>query len=126
MNRLASLSSLVLALAVACGAFGAHALRGKVPDTDLMIWEKAVLYHLIHGLACLVLALVLPPIVGERAAQRLIGLLLVSILVFAGSLYFLVLLNQRWLGMITPLGGSGFIIAWILLARALWKASPSR
>lgn len=121
MNRLASLSSLVVAIAVGCGAFGAHALRGSVPEPDLLIWEKAVLYHLVHGLACVILALALPGVLGSSTASRLIVLLLASILVFSGSLYLLVLLNQRWLGMITPVGGMGFIIAWIVLARLLWK-----
>lgn len=115
---------LLLALGVACGAFGAHALKDTVPPADLAIWEKAVLYHLVHSLAILVVA-GLPATVPIAAKNRISWILLLSILIFSGTLYGLVLSNQRWLGAITPIGGSGFILAWALLSIALMRAKKS-
>jgi uncharacterized membrane protein YgdD (TMEM256/DUF423 family) len=121
MRKLGALASIFLAVAVACGAFGAHALRDSVPASDLAIWEKAVLYHFIHGIGALFVALVVSPRISHRLALGICALFLVSICIFSGSLYLLVLLNQRWLGMITPLGGTGFIVAWLLLGAQLLK-----
>jgi len=115
---------LLLALGVACGAFGAHALKDTVPPADLAIWEKAVLYHLVHSLAILVIA-ALPTTVPESTKHRISWILLLSVLIFSGTLYGLVLSNQRWFGAITPIGGSGFILAWTLLSIALIRTKKS-
>ncbi len=98
-------------LAVALGAFGAHALKGTLSShatTD--VWKTAVLYHFLHALALLVLA-ALPG--ASRAAS---GLFLAGIVIFSGSLYLLALTNVRWLGAITPLGGLCFLAGWLCLA----------
>ncbi len=121
MRKSAALSSLAMALAVACGAFGAHALRERIPSADLAIWEKAVLYHFVHAFAALFVATVVSTRIANRGMVRICNLFLVSTCIFSGSLYLLVLLNQRWLGMITPIGGLGFIVAWLALARQLWR-----
>jgi len=117
-EKLASLACIFMALAVACGAFGAHALRDSLSPHDLATWQTAVLYQLIHSLAAFVITIVQRE---ERALLRVSSLLLVSTVVFSGSLYLLVLLNQRWLGAVTPIGGVGFILSWLLLARILLK-----
>jgi len=111
-----------MALGVACGAFGAHALRDSLPPQDLLIWEKAVLYQLVHALAALCIASLPGLPLSEGSRRAVTWILLLSIVVFSGTLYVLVLANMRWLGMITPLGGSGFIAAWLLLAYQLLKA----
>lgn len=120
--RLGSLAAVSMLLAVACGAFGAHALRDYLSMQDMAIWEKAVLYQLAHSLAALVAALVGPLYLPTARAQLLSVMFLISIAVFSGSLYLLVLLNVRWLGMITPLGGMGFMVTWALFARFLWAS----
>lgn len=120
----AAAAAACMAIGVACGAFGAHALRDAVSPGDLQIWEKAVLYQLVHALAALVVVLAPAQLIATRAQRRVSTLLLLSILVFSGSLYVLVLSGQRWLGMITPLGGTGFIVAWLLLAFQLLKRAP--
>jgi uncharacterized membrane protein YgdD (TMEM256/DUF423 family) len=119
MLTLPTLACISLALSVACGAFGAHGLRNLISPNDLEIWEKAVLYQMVHSVGALFLALCNhPSLKGEKGRQ--IGiLLLLSTLIFSGSLYLLVLSQVRWLGAITPIGGTGFIIAWLLLARSL-------
>ncbi len=97
-------------LAVALGAFGAHALKATLQANDTTeVWKTAVLYHFLHALALLVLA-ALPA--ASRAAS---GLFIAGILIFSGSLYLLALTNIKWLGAITPLGGLLFLAGWICL-----------
>ncbi len=74
------------------------------------VWEKAVLYHFLHALALLVLAL---HEIGSRAPALLF---IAGIVLFSGSLYLLALTNVRWLGAITPLGGLCFLAGWAWLA----------
>ncbi len=120
----AAAAAAFMAIGVGCGAFGAHALRDIVAPGDLQIWEKAVLYQLVHGLAALVVVLAPVQLISLRAQRRISTLLLISILIFSGSLYALVLSGQRWLGMITPVGGTGFIVAWLLLVFQIVKRDP--
>jgi uncharacterized membrane protein YgdD (TMEM256/DUF423 family) len=99
-------------LAVALGAFGAHSLRSTLERHGMSdVWNKAVLYHFIHAIALLVLALY-----GtiNRGAW---WLLLVGILLFSGSLYVMALIPQArdWLGSVTPLGGLCFLAGWAWL-----------
>ncbi len=75
----------------------------------LEVWNKAVLYHFLHAVALMVLAL---PVTGNRAAYFLI---VAGIVFFSGSLYALALTNVRWLGALTPLGGLCFLAAWAWL-----------
>ena len=98
-------------LAVALGAFGAHSLKATLlAHETVSVWEKAVLYHFVHALALLVLAL---HGVGSRAPSILF---VAGIILFSGSLYLLALTNVRWLGAITPLGGLCFLAGWAWLA----------
>jgi uncharacterized membrane protein YgdD (TMEM256/DUF423 family) len=120
--KTASIAVVGMLLAVACGAFGAHALRDHLSPPDMAIWEKAVLYQLTHCLAVLVVALVGPLYIPACKTRFIATLFLTSVVIFSGSLYILVLTNTRWLGMITPLGGSGFMLAWGLLAVFLWRS----
>jgi uncharacterized membrane protein YgdD (TMEM256/DUF423 family) len=126
MKTLFSLASLSMAVGVACGAFGAHGLRGTIPDSDLLIWEKSVFYQLVHSLAILITINAAGTYLSERAARQISKLLLVGIVIFSGTLYGLVLTNVRWLGAITPLGGTSFICAWLILAAHSLKRSPGQ
>jgi uncharacterized membrane protein YgdD (TMEM256/DUF423 family) len=97
-------------LAVALGAFGAHSLRSTIEGHGMLeAWNKAVLYHFIHALALLFLAL-------YGAANRgAWWLLLAGIVLFSGSLYAMALTNAKWLGAVTPLGGLCFLAGWAWL-----------
>jgi len=98
-------------LAVALGAFGAHALKNTLQANAMSeVWNKAVLYHFIHAIALAVLA-VIPP--ASRAAA---ALFVAGIVLFSGSLYLLAWSNIKWLGAITPLGGLCFLAGWACLA----------
>jgi uncharacterized membrane protein YgdD (TMEM256/DUF423 family) len=103
-------------LAVALGAFGAHGLRSSLEARGMLdVWNKAVLYHFIHAIALLVLALF-----GtiNRSAW---WLLFAGIFVFSGSLYLMALTNLRWLGLVTPVGGLCFLAGWAWLIIAPTK-----
>jgi uncharacterized membrane protein YgdD (TMEM256/DUF423 family) len=97
-------------LGVVFGAFGAHALKSRVSPELLAVWHTGVLYHLIHALALLALALF------AKAAGADIrwggGFFLLGILLFSGSLYAMTLTGIRPLGAITPLGGLAFLSGW--------------
>ena len=105
--RLAAVSGF---LTVALGAFGAHSLKGLLDTHNTAaIWDKAVLYHRFHTLALFGLAL--RDTVNSGAAISF----LLGICLFSGSLYLLAVTNMRWLGAITPIGGAGFLVGWVLL-----------
>ncbi len=105
-------------LAVGLGAFGAHALKATLLTNDTTeVWKTAVLYHFIHALALLVLA-VLPA--ASRASS---SLFVAGIVLFSGSLYLLALTNVKWLGAITPLGGLCFLAGWLWLRRLRRRVS---
>lgn len=112
MNQLLFRIAAVLCfLAVALGAFGAHALKGTLAANGLTeVWNKAVLYHFLHAIALLVLASI------PGANRTASWLLLAGIIIFSGSLYVLALTNVRWLGAITPIGGLCFLAGWLTLA----------
>ena len=97
-------------LAVSLGAFGAHSLRSTLETHGMLdVWNKAVLYHFIHAIALLALALY------GTANRGACWLLFAGIFLFSGSLYLLALSNVRWLGAITPLGGLCFLAGWAWL-----------
>ncbi|MGA7275862.1 MAG: DUF423 domain-containing protein [Candidatus Udaeobacter sp.] len=100
-------------LAVALGAFGAHALRSTLETSGMLdVWNKAVLYHFIHAIALFALALYG---IANRGAW---WLFFAGIFLFSGSLYLMALTNIRWLGAITPVGGLCFLAGWAWLVIA--------
>ncbi len=106
-------------IAVAAGAFGAHALRGRLAPDLLAVFETGNRYQFYHALLlCLVGVLAAR---GPRAlALEASGwLLCAGTLLFSGSLYVLALSGQRWLGAVTPLGGLCFLGGWLAL---FWAA----
>ncbi len=109
-------------LAVIFGAFGAHALKARVTPDLLAVFQTGVQYHFYHALG-LILVGILAGVLAASGWTRAAGwLMLAGIVIFSGSLYLLVLTGQRWLGMITPIGGVAFILAWAALAVAVMKS----
>ncbi len=103
------------------GAFGAHAIKDKVSAADLEIWKTGVLYHLVHAVALLALALN----DKEGKFRTVCWLWIAGIAIFGGSLYALVLTQTKMLGAITPLGGLCLIIGWMMLGFKLLKPSAA-
>ncbi|HRF62669.1 MAG TPA: DUF423 domain-containing protein [Candidatus Competibacter sp.] len=117
-----TLGSVGMLLAVAMGAFGAHALKKTLTPDLMAIYETAVHYHVYHALGLIavgLLALHLPVTVLLRWAGVLMA---AGLVLFSGSLYALSLSGIRWLGAITPIGGTAFLAAWSLLAIAVMRA----
>jgi uncharacterized membrane protein YgdD (TMEM256/DUF423 family) len=111
------IGSVLMAAAVAAGAFGAHGLRSKLDAYSMSVYEKAVFYHFVHALGILCIAILArTSTITTSGANRTAGLLLLGICVFSGSLYALALTGSRILGAITPIGGVAFIAGWLLLA----------
>ena len=104
-------------LAVAFGAFGAHALRTRLPPDRLEVFETGVRSQMYHALALLFIALGLARVDGW--VMRGAGWLFIAgIVLFSGSLYILALSGVRGLGAVTPIGGLAFLVGWALLAYA--------
>lgn len=119
MDRTFALFGAAFALiAVALGAFGAHALQSRVEPGDLEIWETAVRYQMWHALALLVLAALHARWPGGGTVVA--GWSFVAgILIFSGSLYALVGTGIRGLGAITPIGGVALLVGWAALIQRL-------
>lgn len=121
--NLAAIGAFSLAVAVALGAFGAHALKNHLDAYLMGVWEKAVFYHFIHALGLLVVGLAARSGgVNEATAKPVGWLLLAGIVLFSGSLYALALTRVTLLGAITPLGGIAFIAGWLWLGIGLWRS----
>jgi len=104
-------------LAVAAGAFGAHALRARIPADLLAVFETGVRYQMYHALALFAVAWFSTRSTAPQVAWA--GWLFVAgTIVFSGSLYALSLTGVRWLGAITPVGGVAFLAGWLALAWA--------
>ena len=110
-NTLASqLAALMGFLGVALGAFGAHGLKELLARHGTAgIWERAVLYHLVHAVMLFILARRSP------FAARPWWSFFAGIILFSGSLYLLAVTGAHWLGAITPFGGIAFLVGWFWL-----------
>ncbi|MGC5770935.1 DUF423 domain-containing protein [Paenibacillus pabuli] len=119
MQTLVILGSIMMFLAVALGAFGAHALKRRMSADMIKIYETGVQYHLVHGLGIILLGLLADR--QDQASLVLLAgwLLFVGILLFSGSLYVLSVTGVRKLGAITPLGGVAFLAGWVVLIIAV-------
>ncbi len=114
MKNWVSIGAISSAIAVVCGAFGAHGLRDHVSAEDLAIWQTGVLYHLIHAPALVLYGLVV------REGKQFGGwCFFLGTLIFSGSLYAMTLGAPRWFGAITPIGGVLLIVGWFVFA---WEA----
>jgi uncharacterized membrane protein YgdD (TMEM256/DUF423 family) len=116
MDRVFFTAGAVFALiGVAAGAFGAHALEGRLTPERLATYDVAVRYQLYHAFALLAVAWASTH--WPSGLIRTAGWLFIAgILIFSGTVYLLALGGPRWLGAITPLGGLSLIVSWGLLA----------
>lgn len=108
-------------VAVAVGAFGAHFLKGNLDPQMLAVFETAARYQMYHGLGLCIVAWAIDRYPNQPLAP--VGwLFVIGVVLFSGSLYMLALSGVRWLGALTPLGGTAFITGWGLFARGVWKS----
>lgn len=132
-RRILILAGVLGFLAVALGAFGAHALEGLFSTVDdgakrRAWWDTAVEYHMWHTLLLVGVGLLATRVDGRALAVAVIGVL-AGVVLFSGSLYVMTITGIRWLGAITPFGGTAFLVAWVataVAARALVVEGDAR
>lgn len=108
-------------IAVAAGAFGAHALSDRLTAEQLDWWETGVRYQLVHAVAMLA-AVILARLGGGPQALVAAGFFGAGTVVFSGTLYVMALDGPRMLGAVTPVGGVGLLIGWLVLAVSAWSS----
>jgi len=119
----------VLALfAVMAGGFGAHGLRNVVDARGLEVFEMAATYQMYHALGLVLLALLAGFGLSRKLLTVAAAFMLAGVVLFSGSLYALVLVQTKGIGLITPIGGVCFMIGWLLLVLAAltFKADSKR
>lgn len=116
-----TIACIMMALAVAIGAFGAHGLKSIVEENLLKTYNTGVAYHFYNTLGLFASCFIMFLKPNSKKALVASWLILIGTIIFSFSLYLLVVLNMPILGAITPIGGTLLIIAWILLAIAILK-----
>ena len=112
-------------LAVALGAFGAHALKHVLDDYGQGIWDTAVQYQMFHAVALVLIGILISPKLFGEAKQLKTAMICINlgIVFFSGSLYTLALTGIGKLGAITPIGGVLFLIGWVMIIIATVKTA---
>ncbi len=118
-----SLGALSGLIAVAIGAFGAHALRDRLAADMLGTWQTAAAYQMYHALALLAVGIVLGRFSVDGSVWLTVAgwAFVAGAVLFSGSLYALALSGTTWLGAITPIGGLAFLLGWAALAVGVWQ-----
>lgn len=116
-----SIGSINAMIAVMLGAFGAHGLKSRLSAEMMDIFQTAVQYHFYHALGLLAVGIIAMHLPESGWLKASGWAMIAGIVIFSGSLYLLSVTGIKWLGAITPIGGTAFIAAWILLAVAVLK-----
>lgn len=109
---------------VALGAFAAHGLKARLSVEHLAVFQTGVHYQMVHALALVGVALLVPHLSG-RLLSAAGSLFTLGILLFSGSLYALTLTGLGKLGIITPIGGVAFLAGWLCLGLTAWRAGQA-
>ena len=120
-SLLLALGAVSGAISVMLGAFGAHALKARLSADVLSAFQTAVQYQMMHSLALIAVGLWLLRHPEDMLSRYAALAFCFGILFFSGSLYGLTLGGPRWLGPVTPIGGTLFIAGWLLFAVAAIK-----
>lgn len=121
MKQIILLGACMMALGVVLGAFGAHGLKEKIPANLLAAYQAGVEYHFYHALGLIlvgIMAFHFPQASGLRIGS---WILFLGIVLFSGSLYVMALTGIRWLGAITPIGGTAFIVGWLWIVWSVFQ-----
>lgn len=115
------IACLLMATAVSLGAFGAHGLKKIISIEMLAVYQTGVQYQFYHALGLLGVAFI-AHVNSTKLVNMAGNLMFTGVMIFSGSLYLLVILNIKWLGAITPIGGVLMVISWVLLAWAVFRS----
>ena len=116
-----AIASFMMALAIAFGAFGAHALKNILDEYFLKIYNTGVQYHFYNTLGLFAAAFIYALKPTSKKILISLWLIIIGMIIFSFSLYFLAILNMPILGAVTPIGGTLLIIAWLILAYGILK-----
>lgn len=113
-----AIASALGGISVILGAFASHALKDRLGERALAIWETGTKYQMYHALVLIAIALLIARFPNSRLFVVAGYAFISGVVIFSGSLYALSLSGIKWLGAITPLGGVALIIGWACLAVA--------
>ncbi len=117
-----SIAAILAGLSVAGGAFASHALKERLSERALAIFETGSRYQMYHALALLAIGLLLSRSEVASTLLNTAGFAFIAgVVLFSGSLYALSLSGIKWLGAVAPLGGVAFLVGWGCLALAAWS-----
>lgn len=116
------IACLLMATAVSLGAFGAHGLKKIITPDMLSVYQTGVQYQFYHALGLLGVAFI-AHVNSTKLVNMAGNLMFTGVMIFSGSLYLLVILNIKWLGAITPIGGVLMVISWVLLAWVVFRSN---
>lgn len=110
-------------LAVAFGAFGAHALKDVLTEQYAAVWDTAVQYQMFHAVGLIVIGILMSKgLLGPTSMLSRAGIIMfIGVILFSGSLYILSITQIKILGAITPIGGVFFLIAWLMVILSAMK-----
>lgn len=120
-KKILCIASVMMAIAIAIGAFGAHGLKAIVSEDMLKVYNTGVEYHFYNTLGLFALAFIQNFKPQSKKLFIASWLILIGMIIFSFSLYLLVILNMPILGAITPIGGTLLIFAWLIIAYAILK-----
>lgn len=115
------IGTILMALGIGIGAFGAHGLKKLVSEEMLAVFHTGVEYQFYHALGIFVVAFIAHLKPEESYINTAGYLMLIGVLIFSFSLYFLVLFNIPLLGLLTPIGGVTMMLSWIVLLLGILK-----
>ena len=118
------IGALLSAIGVIIGAFGSHSLKTKLNPEELVIYDIATRYLMYHSIGIISLG-ILAYNVPDSVVEIPIIIMLIGIILFSGSLYLISIKGYTKLGIITPFGGTAFIVSWVLLAINIFKLPKS-
>ncbi|MGG6266387.1 DUF423 domain-containing protein [Leptolyngbya sp. AN03gr2] len=120
-----SAGAILAGISVAGGAFATHALRAKLDDRALEIFETGAQYQMYHAIALILVALFISQTNFSDPLLTASGIaFIVGIVLFSGSLYALSLSGVKILGAVAPIGGAAFLAGWACLAISAWRLKP--
>lgn len=124
MERLfLALGAISAGISVAAGAFGAHGLKARIPPELLVVWETGARYQMYHAFGLMAAAWAASRGDAARGPAAWAGwLFVVGTVIFSGSLYALAFTGIRAIGAVTVLGGVAFLVGWVFLALAAFRA----
>jgi len=116
-----AIASFMMALAIALGAFGAHGLKAVLDENMLKVYNTGIQYHFYNTLGLFIATFIFALKPESKRIYISLWLILIGMIIFSFSLYFLTILNMPILGAITPIGGTLLIIAWLILCFGILK-----